>query len=371
MSAGVHHSEDKLLDFVYGELPAPEAATVDAHVRTCAKCGQSLAQIRGVRQVFSPLPMVAAPEAGLESLLAYAEQHARRAREAKSPRWRRWVAAFASAAALLVVGVVALRASEEAPPSAASTVLGDEAVRRKARSEDEFSDKQAKAVARAEAVQAQEAAKEGARPRDVGPPSPPSAVAANEPSPPPNDRGAASREVQGEDSPAAKRPSPEAANALKVTAANKQLDVFADSSTAVPVERKSESKRGASIDGLGTGTGLEGTSGKVAAGLREDFSNARGGQAPGAQPLAEKDARLDQLNDGTSVKQSMVGTAAGPLGLSTGRVPTANEPSVQLGDARGSPAEASPPTSACRRSPRRALAGMAWGRRCSARTLRR
>ncbi|MDP1919606.1 MAG: zf-HC2 domain-containing protein [Myxococcales bacterium] len=123
MNAGVHQYEDKLLDYAYGELPAHEAAAVDAHVRTCAKCSQALVQIRGVRSVFAPLPMVAAPDAGLESLLAYADQHARRAKETKQAPWRRWIFAFASAAALLVVGVVAVRASDESPQHASDIVI--------------------------------------------------------------------------------------------------------------------------------------------------------------------------------------------------------------------------------------------------------
>ncbi|MDP3237282.1 MAG: zf-HC2 domain-containing protein [Myxococcales bacterium] len=126
MNAGVHQYEDKLLDYAYGELPAHEAAAVDAHVRTCAKCSQALVQIRGVRSVFAPLPMVAAPDAGLESLLAYADQHARRAKETTQPPWRRWIFAFASAAALLVVGVVAVRASDESPQRASDIVVGAE-----------------------------------------------------------------------------------------------------------------------------------------------------------------------------------------------------------------------------------------------------
>lgn len=121
MNAGAHHSEDKLLDYAYGELTANEAAAVDAHLRSCTKCGQALAQIRSVRQTFAPLPMEAAPDAGLESLLAYAEQHARRSRAPAAP-WRRWVFGLASVAGLLVVGVVGLQASKEAPQSAAEVV---------------------------------------------------------------------------------------------------------------------------------------------------------------------------------------------------------------------------------------------------------
>ncbi|MEW6430096.1 MAG: zf-HC2 domain-containing protein [Myxococcota bacterium] len=125
MKTAVHQYEDKLLEFAYGELPANEAAAVDAHVRGCTRCSEALSQIQSVRSTMSALPLVPAPDAGLESLLAYAEQTAKRNREArkKDVWWRRYLMPLASAAALMVVGVVAWRASQEFNPDPAMIAL--------------------------------------------------------------------------------------------------------------------------------------------------------------------------------------------------------------------------------------------------------
>lgn len=126
MKSAAHQYEDKLLEFAYGELPGHEADAVDAHVRGCARCAEALAEIRGVRATMSQLPMEAAPDAGLDSLLAYAAQAANRNAAAKTPapsRWRRLLMPLASVAALATVGVVSFRANQEfdtSPPSAAA-----------------------------------------------------------------------------------------------------------------------------------------------------------------------------------------------------------------------------------------------------------
>lgn len=116
MATAIHQYEDKLLDFAYGELPAPEASAVESHVKSCPRCTQALDQIRGVRTSMAALPQVAAPDAGLESLLAYAEQAA--ARHAAAPKpglpwWRRIIAPLAGACALALVTVVAVKTEKE------------------------------------------------------------------------------------------------------------------------------------------------------------------------------------------------------------------------------------------------------------------
>ncbi|MEW5743674.1 MAG: zf-HC2 domain-containing protein, partial [Myxococcota bacterium] len=125
MKTAVHQYEDKLLEFAYGELPAPEAAAVDAHVRGCARCTEALSQIHSVRNTMSQLPLVPAPDAGLESLLAYAEQTAKRNAQQKKQAvwWRRYLMPLASATALLLVGVVAWRASQEFNPDPGMVAL--------------------------------------------------------------------------------------------------------------------------------------------------------------------------------------------------------------------------------------------------------
>ena len=144
MKSAAHQYEDKLLEFAYGELPQHEAEAVDAHVRGCNRCSQSLSEIRGVRAAMARLPMEPAPDAGLESLLAYAEQAAKRnAAEAKpAPSFfKRFMMPLASLAALVTVGVVGFRASQEFETSPGAAMADqkvaavEEASRQKAQTE--------------------------------------------------------------------------------------------------------------------------------------------------------------------------------------------------------------------------------------------
>ena len=80
MKTVAHQYEDKLLEFAYGDLEGSLAAAIDAHVRGCERCAKSLAEIRAVRVTMAQLPQLDAPDAGLESLLAYAEQTANETR---------------------------------------------------------------------------------------------------------------------------------------------------------------------------------------------------------------------------------------------------------------------------------------------------
>ncbi|MCI0570371.1 MAG: zf-HC2 domain-containing protein [Myxococcaceae bacterium] len=107
-----HAQDDRLLELAYGELTGAEATAVEAHVRSCPRCTEALDAIRGVRRVMAPLASEPAPDAGLESLLAYAGQAARRSREARAPRERlvrRWVLALSSVVSVALVGVLAYR----------------------------------------------------------------------------------------------------------------------------------------------------------------------------------------------------------------------------------------------------------------------
>ncbi|NOJ98172.1 zf-HC2 domain-containing protein [Corallococcus coralloides] len=110
-----HAHEDRLLDFAYGELPASEAHALEQHVQGCARCTKALADIRGVRTTMAQLSSEPAPDAGLESLLAYAQQSARRAAagpEPKPSRWRRWLLPAVGLATVGTFGLLTLTVSE-------------------------------------------------------------------------------------------------------------------------------------------------------------------------------------------------------------------------------------------------------------------
>ncbi len=131
MSNAVHQYEDKLLEFAYGELPRHEADAVDAHVRGCARCTQALTEIRSVRTAMATLPMEAAPDAGLESLLAYAEQTAKRNAQAAAPVpfWKRYLTPLITVMTVVTVGVFGYQTSQQldlSPSSAAADKKLDE-----------------------------------------------------------------------------------------------------------------------------------------------------------------------------------------------------------------------------------------------------
>src|SRR4051812_35719838 len=128
---GAHRYEDRLLEFAYGELPVAEARSIEAHVKGCPRCTGALQEIQGVRHQMSQLAPEPAPEAGLDSLFAYAEQAARRAQAGPVPARgvRRWifgiVGAASLAAVLVVVGVVANR--PDLAPASPASIQKDEA----------------------------------------------------------------------------------------------------------------------------------------------------------------------------------------------------------------------------------------------------
>lgn len=123
MSPLAQHYEDRLLEFAYGELPDQEARAVEAHLRGCERCNSALGAIRGVRKAMARLPVEEPSDAGLESLMAYAAQAARRSAAGPAPQaawWRRWMAPLAGVAALAVVGVVAYQVADQTDLSAAT-----------------------------------------------------------------------------------------------------------------------------------------------------------------------------------------------------------------------------------------------------------
>lgn len=109
------HVEEKLLEYTYGELSEGDSKTVEAHLRACATCADSLRAMKQVRRTMAQLPMVAPPKAGLDSLLSYAESAAKasRAKPARRSPWLRWVMPLASLAALSVVLVVSSKVARQ------------------------------------------------------------------------------------------------------------------------------------------------------------------------------------------------------------------------------------------------------------------
>jgi hypothetical protein len=113
---GSHAHEDRLLDFAYGELPPSEAQVMEQHVQGCSRCTEALDDIRGVRVTMSRLPLHSAPDSGMESLMAYAQQAARRSAAGPAPAarwWRRLLAPALGMAAVSVFGVVVLQVNRE------------------------------------------------------------------------------------------------------------------------------------------------------------------------------------------------------------------------------------------------------------------
>lgn len=111
----LHSHEDTLLDFAYGELPPVEMRAVEDHLAGCVHCSQTLAQIRGVRSTMAQLREAPPPDDGLASLMAYAEQSARRAQAGPAPKptwWRRLLIPVSAAAALCLVVVIGGRVAQ-------------------------------------------------------------------------------------------------------------------------------------------------------------------------------------------------------------------------------------------------------------------
>jgi hypothetical protein len=122
-----HHYEDKLLDFAYGELPASEASAVSDHAKGCPRCAAHLTEIESTRHRMGGLEVEPAPTAGLESLLAYAEQTAKRNLQLEKPAalfLKRFFAPMMSFGALAVVALIAWQNSNERlAPDAATASL--------------------------------------------------------------------------------------------------------------------------------------------------------------------------------------------------------------------------------------------------------
>src|SRR5262249_11545928 len=119
-----HPDDDRLLELAYGEVPASEARTLRQHVDGCARCRQVLDGIAEVRTAFRSIPGEPPPERGLESLLAYGEQAAARARSRRGGL--RLLGLLSAAAAFALVWVIIPKSHRPADglaraPAASST----------------------------------------------------------------------------------------------------------------------------------------------------------------------------------------------------------------------------------------------------------
>lgn len=279
MKNAAHQYEDKLLEFAYGELARPEADAVEAHVRGCAKCSQQLSEIKGVRATMSALPMVDAPDAGLESLMAFAEQAAKRnaASQVKPPFWKRSLAPLMTLMALAVVGLFGLQAKDQFDTNPAS-VAADAKL-------EQAQEQQALAA---------EKSKEADGKKNAAPMAAVAPVA--QPAQPMEDAPEAQKQEQLADpKPAlAKKPVGKVGLEDLVTrgglGTNKQGGKY-DSSQASPVPesatRRVKSKKAEPARDMEEGLAEAGASGDV---LRQDYGNARGGY------VQAKDANLEQKN---------------------------------------------------------------------------
>jgi hypothetical protein len=99
-----HPDDDRLLELAYGEAPTSETRALRRHVDGCARCRTVLEGIAEVRSAFRTVPTEPAPARGLESLLAYGEQAAARARSRRGGL--RILALLSAATAFAVVWLV-------------------------------------------------------------------------------------------------------------------------------------------------------------------------------------------------------------------------------------------------------------------------
>ena len=108
-----HPDDDRLLELAYGEVPANEARQLRQHVEGCPRCRGVIDGIAEVRSAFRSVPPGPAPDRGLDSLLAYAEQAAARARSRRGGL--RLLGVLSAAAVAAVVWVLLPAGGSRAP----------------------------------------------------------------------------------------------------------------------------------------------------------------------------------------------------------------------------------------------------------------
>jgi hypothetical protein len=106
-TAARHH----LAALLYGDLPAPEQAAVEAHLAECPACRQEYAALEGVRRQLDRLPP---PAAAVD--LARLYQDAAQRQERRLRRWRRAALVAAAAAILLAIAAIGWRVEARMEP---------------------------------------------------------------------------------------------------------------------------------------------------------------------------------------------------------------------------------------------------------------
>jgi hypothetical protein len=159
VNAPASHPADALLSFVYGELPAEEARSVQAHLDGCAECAATLAGYRAVREAARALPRELPAAARVEPLLQAAQAAAARARRRRRAVWTGCFAAGAAAAALALFALRPTQAPESpaamaSAPAAAPVPPGALALNTAPRAEERGAVREAEDVTRPAAVAA-------------------------------------------------------------------------------------------------------------------------------------------------------------------------------------------------------------------------
>jgi anti-sigma factor RsiW len=150
------HERERLSAWLDGELEAPDAAAVEAHVAACAECAALAADMAAVDERFREAP-VEAPSGYFEAfpgrVRARIEAEPRRVSARRIPGWT-W--AVAAALLLAVVTPLTWRGPVSVPPAA--TTPGDEAVLPAARPAPPAGRELAAVESKAEAARAQQEA---------------------------------------------------------------------------------------------------------------------------------------------------------------------------------------------------------------------
>jgi hypothetical protein len=102
------HPEELLAGYVDGALPAPDRASVDAHLAGCSRCRHELALASAARSALGSLPEVPAPQGITVPALEESRRRAAPAPAGRMPRWYRVAGVAAAAAAGLLVLMLAL-----------------------------------------------------------------------------------------------------------------------------------------------------------------------------------------------------------------------------------------------------------------------